>query len=59
MKVFMGMVTLLGYNSPKQIAGRRAFAMYDRLCVPKADEEQAFWQDGELAIFIYLVVSSC
>lgn len=46
MKVFQGIITLLGYNSPKQIAGRRAYVMYDAICVPKADEEREFWQEG-------------
>lgn len=43
----MGMATVLGYNSPKQIAGRHAYQLYDKLCVPRADEEQVFWRDGE------------
>lgn len=49
LKAFTGMATVLGYNSPKQVAGRHAYQLYDQLCVPRADEEQEFWQDGELA----------
>ena len=45
--VFMRLISLMGYGSAKQYAGRRAFAMYEKLCVPRADEERAFWQDGE------------
>lgn len=45
-KFFVGLATLLGYNSPKQIAARRSLALYEQVCVPKADEEQHFWQEG-------------
>ncbi|KAH9940622.1 hypothetical protein B0H21DRAFT_575531 [Amylocystis lapponica] len=41
---FLKMATLLGYGSAKQVAGRRAFAMYEQLCVPKPDEDTDFWQ---------------
>ena len=44
--VFFRLLSLLGYGSAKQYAGRRAFAMYSKLCVPRADEESAFWKDG-------------
>jgi hypothetical protein len=37
----------MGYGSPKQVAGRRAFNMYQDLCVRRADEESAFWTTGK------------
>ncbi|KAI0087514.1 hypothetical protein BDY19DRAFT_892805 [Irpex rosettiformis] len=43
-KLFLGLATLMGYNTPKQVAARRSLAMYEKVCVPKADEEQEFWQ---------------
>ncbi|PCH34578.1 hypothetical protein WOLCODRAFT_139452 [Wolfiporia cocos MD-104 SS10] len=36
---------LLGYGSTKQVAGRRAFVMYEKLCILRPDEERAFWQN--------------
>ncbi|CCL98381.1 uncharacterized protein FIBRA_00376 [Fibroporia radiculosa] len=42
---FLKFATFMGYGSPKQVAGRRAFAMYERLCVVRPDEDKAFWQD--------------
>jgi len=48
LKVFLKVTDALGYGSAKQIAGRRAFVFYERLCAVRADEEAAFWQDGEL-----------
>lgn len=44
MNVFMRFSRLLGYGSPKQLAARRALALYRGVCVNKADEEQKFWQ---------------
>ena len=43
---FFKLISLMGYGSAKQYAGRRAFAMYTNLCVPRPDEESAFWKDG-------------
>ena len=48
-KFVVSLATLFGFNTPKQVAGRRAFMMYELLCVPKAEEEKEFWQDGEHA----------
>ena len=39
-------MTVLGYNSPKQIAGRRAYYMYESICAVKAGQEKEFWQNG-------------
>ncbi|KAG7085653.1 hypothetical protein E1B28_003199 [Marasmius oreades] len=41
---FERLTTLLGYNSPKQIAGRRALVLYDSLCVGTAGANQDFWR---------------
>lgn len=43
---FLKMANIMGYGSPKQVAGRRAFAMYEQLCVVRPDEDMAFWQEG-------------
>ena len=43
---FLKLISLMGYGTAKQYAGRRAFAMYSNLCVPRPDEERAFWKDG-------------
>ncbi|GJE96969.1 CBP3-like protein [Phanerochaete sordida] len=45
-KLLFNVASVLGFNSPKQIAGRRAYMMYEELCVRKAEEDSAFWQDG-------------
>jgi hypothetical protein len=46
MKIFLKLTNFLGYGSPKQIAGRRAFALYDQVCAVKPDQDRSFWQDG-------------
>ncbi|KAI0045375.1 hypothetical protein FA95DRAFT_1561176 [Auriscalpium vulgare] len=43
MRVFMKLFGALGYSSPKQIAARRALAMYEQLCARRAEEEKEFW----------------
>ena len=45
-KFFLGLATLMGYNTPKQLAARRSLAMYEKVCVPQADVDQQFWQQG-------------
>ncbi|CAL1699786.1 unnamed protein product [Somion occarium] len=45
MRAFLRISSLLGYGSKKQLAGRRALAMYELLCTRRADEEKDFWQD--------------
>ncbi|KAL6303177.1 hypothetical protein BKA93DRAFT_789622 [Sparassis latifolia] len=42
---FLKMMGMLGYGSAKQVAGRRAFLMYERLCVVRPDEDRMFWQE--------------
>ncbi|KAG5637880.1 hypothetical protein H0H81_002843 [Sphagnurus paluster] len=46
MKFFLSFTNALGYGSPKQMAGRRAFALYDQVCAVKPDDDRAFWQEG-------------
>jgi cytochrome b pre-mRNA-processing protein 3 len=47
MRVFLKLTTLLGYGSPKQMAGRRSFVLYGQVCAVKPDQDRTFWQDGE------------
>ena len=58
---FLKLISLMGYGTAKQYAGRRAFAMYSNLCVPRPDEEGAFWKDGAciLAMFGRFFVPRC
>lgn len=46
MKVFVKLTNALGYGSPKQLAGRRAFAFYEQVCAVKPDHDREFWQQG-------------
>jgi cytochrome b pre-mRNA-processing protein 3 len=48
--LFFRFAKLLGYGSPKQLAGRRSFAIYEKICAVKPDEDRAFWQDGEFTL---------
>ena len=50
--LFFQFTNLIGYGSPKQLAGRRSFVLYDEICAVKPDEDRAFWQDGEFALYI-------
>ncbi|KAI0357314.1 hypothetical protein OH77DRAFT_1451631 [Trametes cingulata] len=45
-KAFLSLAGLLGYGSAKQYAGRRAYNMYSELCIPRPDDEAAFWKDA-------------
>ena len=45
--LFFQITNLVGYGSPKQLAGRRSFLLYENICAVKPDEDRAFWQDGE------------
>jgi cytochrome b pre-mRNA-processing protein 3 len=44
LKVFLAVAKILGYDSPRQIAGRRAFILYERVCAVRADEDREFWR---------------
>ena len=50
MRVFLKVFGGLGYGSSKQIAARRALALYEQLCSGRADEDNAFWAEGMYAI---------
>lgn len=59
-KLFMAAMRLFGYGSPKQLAGRRAFVLYEHVCAVKPDEDRQFWSDGEFRLQsrIFLRVST-
>ncbi|KII86659.1 hypothetical protein PLICRDRAFT_113559 [Plicaturopsis crispa FD-325 SS-3] len=44
-RIFMGIANLLGYGSPKQVAGRRGMILYRELCAVRATEEEDFWRN--------------
>ena len=46
--LFFGLTNIMGYGSPKQMAGRQAFILYDKICATKPDEDRVFWQDSKL-----------
>jgi hypothetical protein len=46
----------MGYGSPRQVAGRRAFNMYQDLCVRRADEESVFWRTGEFNSYLFYFI---
>ena len=48
MKAFLGLARAMGYGSKKQLAGRRALVMYQKLCANRPDEDKVFWQEGAL-----------
>ena len=55
---FFRFTNLIVYGSPKQLAGRRAFILYEKICAVKPDEDRAFWQDGEF-FFIFTRENAC
>lgn len=42
----MALANSLGYGSPRQLAGRRAFVLYQNVCAVRPDEDKVFWQRG-------------
>jgi len=50
MRAFLKVFGALGYRSSKQIAARRALALYEQLCSGRADEDSAFWAECMFAI---------
>ena len=50
MQVFLKVFGALGYGSSRQIAARRALALYEQLCTGRAEEDSAFWAKGMRAI---------
>lgn len=53
--LFFKFTDIVGYGSPKQMAGRHSFVLYDKVCAVKPDEDREFWQDGELFYVEYFV----
>lgn len=56
MRAFLKVFGALGYGSSKQIAARRALALYGQLCSGRADEDSAFWAKGMCAIPLPLLI---
>lgn len=52
--LFFQITNLAGYGSPKQMAGRHSFVLYDKICAVKPDEDRVFWQDGEFYIYFFI-----
>ncbi|KAH9066244.1 hypothetical protein EDB87DRAFT_1776196 [Lactarius vividus] len=43
MRVFLKVFGALGYGSSRQVAARRALALYEQLCTGRAEEDREFW----------------
>lgn len=56
MRAFLKVFGALGYGSSKQIAARRALALYEQLCSGRADEDSAFWAEGMRIIPPFLLI---
>ncbi|KXN85188.1 CBP3-like protein [Leucoagaricus sp. SymC.cos] len=41
---FLNLTKIFGYGSPKQLAGRRAFVLYEHVAATTPDQDTAFWQ---------------
>lgn len=52
---FLKVTGALGLHTPKQRAQRRALAIYDRCCAPRAEQEFDFWRHGEFRVRLYRV----
>ena len=48
--LFNALATALGYSSPKQRAGRRAYVLYRNVCAVRPDEDKDFWQKGTFSL---------
>ncbi|KAH9018118.1 hypothetical protein EDB85DRAFT_2294643 [Lactarius pseudohatsudake] len=46
MRVFLKVFGALGYGSSRQVAARRALALYEQLCAGRAEEDRDFWAQG-------------
>jgi hypothetical protein len=51
--IFLAVAKALGYGNPRQVAGRRAWALYEKLCAVRADEDRAFWKDGQFLVRLF------
>lgn len=47
-KLFFMFTDMLGYGSPKQVAGRRAFVLYEHVVAVTPDADTHFWQQGAI-----------
>ncbi|KAI9452157.1 hypothetical protein F5148DRAFT_1300996 [Russula earlei] len=45
MRVFLRVFGALGYGSSRQVAARRALALYEQLCAIRAEEDREFWDE--------------
>ena len=52
MGAFLKVFGALGYGSSKQIAARRALALYEQLCAGRAEEDSVFWAKGMRVILL-------
>ncbi|KAI0253586.1 hypothetical protein BJV78DRAFT_1280900 [Lactifluus subvellereus] len=43
MRAFLRVFGALGYGNSRQVAARRAFALYEQLCAGRAEEDREFW----------------
>ncbi|KAH9989047.1 hypothetical protein BJV74DRAFT_773193 [Russula compacta] len=43
MRAFLRVFGALGYGSSRQVAARRALALYEQLCAGRAEEDREFW----------------
>lgn len=46
MRAFLRVFGALGYGSSRQVAARRALALYEQLCAGRAEEDREFWAKG-------------
>jgi hypothetical protein len=46
MRAFLKVFGAMGYGSSRQIAARRALALYEQLCAGRAQEDRRYWAKG-------------
>ena len=51
MRAFLRVFGAMGYGSSRQIAARRALALYEQLCAGRAEEDRRFWAEGAPGFF--------
>lgn len=52
MRTFLRVFGAMGYGSSRQIAARRALALYEQLCTGRAEEDRQFWAEGVHDFFV-------
>ncbi|KAI0263464.1 hypothetical protein BC834DRAFT_957799 [Gloeopeniophorella convolvens] len=45
LRLFLRVFGAIGYGNTRQVAARRALALYEQLCADRAEEDRAFWAD--------------